>query len=69
MNRLMDSILIHEGKISERAVKSLKKEFRSKTENFEREDMVKSLNIATDPTIYTLRRRVQELSEIIDTYQ
>jgi hypothetical protein len=25
MNRLMDSILVHEGKISERAVKSLKK--------------------------------------------
>ncbi len=58
----MDSILIHEGKISERAVKSLKKDTRSKTENWEREDLAKSMNIAPDPTVYTLRKKVRELS-------
>jgi hypothetical protein len=62
MNRLMDSILVHEGKISDRAVKSLKKDIRSKTENWERDDLARSLNIVTDPTVYTLRRRVRELS-------
>jgi hypothetical protein len=69
MNKLMDSILIHEGKISERAVKSLKKELRSKTENWDRDDLTKSMSIANDPAIYSLRKRVRELSDIIDSYQ
>jgi hypothetical protein len=65
----MDSIIIHEGKISERAVQSLKKEVRSKTENWERDDLAKSTNLTIDPTIYSLKKRVKELSQIIDTYQ
>jgi hypothetical protein len=69
INRLMDNILAHEGNISIRAAKSLKKELRSKTENWDRDDLTKSLNLPNDATIYSLKRRVRELSEIIDSYQ
>jgi hypothetical protein len=59
----MDRILLHEERVSERTAKSLSKSrkfhLRSQTENNERENWSKSLNIKGEDVFLSLRRRVK----------